>query len=328
MAGTATSKIPASIGQRAALAAPSAGGEESQHGEGPRGELHGRSDAEHHPRREGFPSLSEHHGEEQEGHDRDVIAARRQRERGQGEDDEHLEGADLASPVGAAQGERDSRDRQRRQAEEDAGVTQTAVRPDLARDAGHGHEREVREEAGVVGLARRVVRHRVVEAARSCGTGPSPAPGPGRPSRPRPPRAAGASRGPRRSATGSRSRAARPANPRTHRPRRRGGPPRNGGAGVRSAGRTVAAAPRWTRPGEHGRGQRAEGERRQRHAAPHLVEVVGRRPDGDEREDGAPGVEEGVARLGRDASSCVRARRQTDANGLGPQPGRSPGAVR
>ncbi len=59
------------------------------------------------------------------------------------------------------------------------------------------------------------------------------------------------------------------------------------------SGLSAAGAPEEQR--EAGRGHGAERERGQRHASPHLVEPVGRRVDGHEREECADGVEQGVA---------------------------------
>ncbi len=70
------------------------------------------------------------------------------------------------------------------------------------------------------------------------------------------------------------------------------------------------SGPAPTRPSEHVPERHgedgAEREGREGHATPHLVQPVGRRVDGDQREHGAPGVEQRVASLGRNPLDPVR----------------------
>ncbi len=71
-------------------------------------------------------------------------------------------GADLSPLVRPAEIEGDRGHGERGQAEEDPGVAQPVVGPDLARDAQNGHHREVGQEPCVVGLPGGVVLHRMV----------------------------------------------------------------------------------------------------------------------------------------------------------------------
>ena len=79
IAGTATTSMPANMasGRRCAVAV--ARREQGERGQRPGGELHGRRDAEHDAGRERPTALRQDHGEEEERHDRDVVAPRRQR---------------------------------------------------------------------------------------------------------------------------------------------------------------------------------------------------------------------------------------------------------
>ena len=206
--------------QRAAPALAVPGAEQRQHGEGPGGELHGRGDAER-PRRTrtgrcrwastmasnmkattGMSSPPVANGSAARGRMISAWTARILRRPGA----RHRYRATAAT---AKRGE----------AEEDTGVAQPAVGPDVARDAGQRHDGQVGQEAGVVGLARRVVRHLVVEALDLA-------------VRVRPldqvlaahldrwsPRAGGGSRERRRSATGSRGPWGWPGRRRRHRRR-------------------------------------------------------------------------------------------------------------
>ena len=278
------------------------GAEQRQDGEWPGREFHGRGDAEHHTGRERTSSLRQHHGEQHEGDDRDVVATRGQRERGQGEDDEHLNGPDFAAAGSPAQVEGHRRHRQRGEAEEDTGIAQLAVGPDVARDAGHRQDGEVRQEAGVVGLTRRVVRHLVMEALDlPIGVRPLDQV-----------LTAHLDRGHLGLEVGAGNALEAPQDLEAHGNGQgagedTGGDDDSGHPGpvvlaCRQGGPPVTAAPTGSshHHGEHDRGQGTDGEGRQRHAAPDLVERVLRRVDGDHGEDGAAEVEEGVARLGRD----------------------------
>ncbi len=81
-----------------------------------------------------------------------------------GKIDQRLDGADLATSVRSTEIQRERGHHDGRQAEEDARVAEPVVAPDVARDAEHRHERQVGQEAGVVGLTRRVVLHLVGRA--------------------------------------------------------------------------------------------------------------------------------------------------------------------
>ena len=280
--------------------------EERQSGQRPGGELHGRCDPEHDARREGAPTLRQHHGEEEEGRHGDVVASGRQGQRRQREDDEGLQGADLAPPVRTAEVERHRRHHERRQAEEDPGVAQPVVGPDLARYSRHRHEGQIGQEPREVGLAGGVVLHRVREldervvgvlapeevlaadldgdhlwllvGARDTVEAPEDLE-------------------PQRNgeATGEHADG-------DHDPGQPGPPVLHSRQGV--AGLPLPGAPH--QPCQHGRCQGAEGERRERHPSPDLVERVGRRVDRQEGEQCAGTVQQRVAGFRRDPVRLVQ----------------------
>jgi IS605 OrfB family transposase len=107
--------------------------EEGQRGQRPRRELHGGHDPQHHAGGERLSALGQHHGQQQEGHHRHVVASRWPTGGRPWEDGDDLEGAHLAATVGRAEPERRAGHQQRGQAEEDPGVGQDDVVLLLAR---------------------------------------------------------------------------------------------------------------------------------------------------------------------------------------------------
>ena len=85
--------VPPSIARR----------EKGQCGQGPCGELHGGDDSQYDPGGERLSALRQHHGQQQEGHHRHVVASRGQREGRSGQDGDHLQGAHFSATVGGAE---------------------------------------------------------------------------------------------------------------------------------------------------------------------------------------------------------------------------------
>ena len=206
-----------------------------------------------------------------------------------GEDDEGLNGAgsSVARPPGTCRGRR-RRPRASVRQKKIRGVAQSVVRPDLARYAGDGHDRQVGQEPLEVRLTGRVVLDRMMEAYRhdvrilvhaQVLTADLDGDHLGL-------------------LVGSRHVVEAPQDLESHRNGERAGedarrnddPRAEPGTPVLALRRPRAptgADGHGARRGQHRGGHRAEGEREQGHASPHLVQRVGRGGDGEESEQRA-----------------------------------------